>query len=95
MLYILQQFGFGPGTRVVVNVSTTQCGGPLQLSVLDSVVMAFSKVGGGGGVIQTVCIGESMPIKVCSYQSHHVATNGPLSDLKPQGSFHVSQPSTV
>ena len=24
-------------------------GGPLQLSVLDSVVMAFSKVGGGGG----------------------------------------------
>ena len=29
------------------------------------------------------------------YQSHHVATNGPLSDLKPQGSFQVSQSSTV
>ena len=27
--------------------------------------------------------------------NHHVATNGPLSDLKPQGSFHVSQSSTV
>ena len=25
----------------------------------------------------------------------HVATNGPLSDLKPQVSFHVSQSSTV
>ena len=37
----------------------------------------------------------SAPIEVCSYQSHHVATNGPLSDLKPQGSFHVSQSSTV
>ena len=24
-------------------------------------------------------------------ESHHVATNGPLSDLKPQGSFQVSQ----
>ena len=31
---------------------------------------------------------------VCSYQ-YHVAINGPLSDLKPQGSFHVSQSSTV
>ena len=30
-----------------------------------------------------------------SYQPHHLATNGPLSDLKPQGSFHVSQSSTV
>ena len=43
--------------------------------------------------LQSVCTRLSSE-SLGSYQPHHLATNGLLSDHTPQGSFHVSQSST-